>query len=235
MMDWSEIKERDLIRLGLIHRDHFEPAMVELWKRYQKRLFQYIRYKLNINKSFDENRNRYIIEDILQSAFCDVLENLAVYNPKFEVSTWVYTVTNKHIVRYIRETQKHQGRTFGFDDTMDSIGLRSDAIVPDQAFELKEFEQIVIEFVQSLRNKLDAEVFLLYLQNLHTKNIAEKINNTQDAARARLNRVIKQFKKHLMRNYPEYLHSSTLSQIRNLNIASKWTSATETLEGRGSK
>jgi DNA-directed RNA polymerase specialized sigma24 family protein len=76
----------------------------------------------------------------------------------------------------------------------------------------------VVLFVQSLKTKEDKEVFLLYLQNLHTKNIADLVKNTQDAVRARLNRAIKSFKKFLNKKYPEYLNSNTLSQIKNLNI-----------------
>ncbi|MBX7152155.1 sigma-70 family RNA polymerase sigma factor [bacterium] len=214
---WCEVKERDLIRLSIEGTEH-EAAMMELWNRYKKRLYLYIKYKLNFNRGTDSNQEKYVIEDIIQNTFFDVLENLREYNPTYEVSTWIYNITNKHLVRYIREIQKFQGRTSGYEDISDNFSVSSDQYTPDEEFELKEFERIVKVFVQSLKNSLDQEVFLLYLQNLHTKNIADAMHNSQDAVRARLNRVIKQFKKFLQKKYPEYLNSSTLSQIKNLNV-----------------
>jgi RNA polymerase sigma factor (sigma-70 family) len=217
-IDWQKTTERQLVRLALDNKTVFEKAMVVLWDRYKKRLYLYVKYKLNRNRYSGEEQEKYIIEDIIQNTFCDVLENLDEYNPKFEVSTWIYNITNKHIVRYIRETQKYSGRTLGFEDTNETFSISSDVKEPDIEFELKEFEQIVVLFVQSLKTNEDKEVFLLYLQNLHTKNIADIVKNTQDAVRARLNRAIKSFKKFLNKKYPEYLNSTTLSQIKNLNI-----------------
>ncbi|MBL7960655.1 sigma-70 family RNA polymerase sigma factor [bacterium] len=214
----STTSERELVRFALSDKTHAEKSIVELWNRYKKRLYLYVKYKLNKNRYAGEEQEKYIIEDIIQNTFCDVIENLKEYNPKFEVSTWIYNITNKHFVRYVRETQKYNGKTLGFDDTTESYSLSSDGREPDIEFELKEFERIVIVFVQSLKTKEDKEVFLLYLQNLHTKNIANLVGNTQDAVRARLNRTIKSFKKFLNKRYPEYLNSTTLSQIKNLNI-----------------
>ncbi len=217
-INWQKTTERQLVHYAIHNNILFEKAMVVLWERYKKRLYLYIKYKLNKNKYSGEDQEKYVVEDIIQNVFCDILENLADYNPRFEVSTWIYNVTNKHIVRYIREIQKYSGRTFGFDDTTETFSIRANVQEPDIEFELKEFERIVGDFVQSLKTKQDKEVFLLYLQNLHTKNIADMVGNTQDAVRARLNRTIKSLKRFLNKKYPEYLNSATLSQIKNLSI-----------------
>ena len=233
-LDRQTTTERNLVKLALSDGTLFEQAMVILWERYKKRLYLYAKYKLNRNYANGSAQEKYVIEDIIQNTFCDVLMNLKEYNPRFEVSTWIYNITNKHIVRTIRENQKFHGRTVGFDDTNETYYLSSDAIKPDQEFELKEFERIVMLFVQSLKAKADREVFLLYLQNLHTTNIAEMVGNTQDAVRARLNRVIKNMKKFLKKNYPEYLNAVTLSQIKNLTLGESGTSAARHLSKRGS-
>lgn len=217
-INWTSIADRELIRLGQLET-YYQHAMVELWNRYKKRLYMYIKYKTSRSRYVEESREKYIIEDILQNVFCDVLENLSSYLPRFEVSTWVYTITNKHIVRYVREVQKYHGRTLDLNDDSESNVFMSHDHKPDQVFELKEFERIVLGFVQSLKRGTDQDVFILYLQNLHTKNIAERMKNTQDATRARLNRVIKRFKMFLRKRYPEYVNSISLSQIKNLNIA----------------
>ncbi len=232
--DWQAVTERDIITLALSDPMLFEPAMVTLWERYKRRLYLYAKYRLNRNYISGSDQEKYVIEDIIQNTFCDVLMNLKEYNPRFEVSTWIYNITNKYIVRTIRENQKFHGRTVGFDDTNETYYLSSDSIKPDQEFELKEFERIVMLFVQSLKAKADREVFLLYLQNLHTKNIAEMLGNTQDAIRARLNRVIKSLKKFLKKQYPEYLTAATLSQIKNLTIGENGASPTSHLSKRGS-
>jgi RNA polymerase sigma factor (sigma-70 family) len=219
-VDWTGVPDRELVHLGQ-SAHHFHGAMVALWDRYKKRLHFYIKYKLNFSRHATEHQEKYVIEDIIQNTFCDVLSCLGEYRTQYEVSTWIYTITNKHIVRYIRETQKHQGRTTDLDETHDQNYYMTDGYKPDQEYELKEFERIIIFFVQSLKRQLDQEVFVLYLQNLHTKNIAQMIHSTQDAARARLNRVIRKFRSYLKKNYPEYLNSVTLSQIKNLGITLK--------------
>jgi len=216
--DWSRIKERDIVNLAL-GGVHFDAAMVELWNRYKKRLYLYIKYKINFSRTSQEAQEKYVIEDILQNTFIDVLENLSLYNPQFEVSTWIYNITNKFIVRYIREIQKFQNTTDAYEDVSENYHLSSDVIKPDESCELKEFERIVTLFVQSLKIKDDQEVFLLYLQNLHTRNISDLLHKTQDAVRARLNRVMKKFKRYLEKNYPEYLTANILSQIKNLNFS----------------
>ncbi len=217
--DWSKISEREVVRLAIESPSNFEPAIVQLWDRYKKRLYLYIKYKLNVNKGFESDRERYIVEDILQNVFCDVMENLREYKPQFEVSTWIYNISNKHIVRYIREIQKYQGRTVGIDeDSYETMGIAADVLRPDAVTELKEFEQIVVLFVKSLKKADDQEVFLLYLQNLHNKNISNALGKTNDAIRARLNRVIKKFKKFMNRDYPEYMNTSILSHIKNLSF-----------------
>lgn len=215
--DWASVSERELIKIA-IQGNEYDHAMVELWNRYKKRLYLYVKYRINFTRPLDDNQERFYIEDIIQGAFLDILENLNVYNSRFEVSTWVYNVTNKHVVRFIRESQKYAGRTPGFDDMPEGRQFRSDSDDPDTINELKEFEQIVRLFVQSLKHQADKEVFLLYLQNLHTKNIADYMHASQDAVRARLNRVIKRFKRFLQKKYPEYLHANVLSQIKNLQI-----------------
>lgn len=218
---WPALTEREIVRIAVEDTTRYEPAMSEIWERYKKRLYLYIKYKLNINKGFETDKERYIIEDILQNTFCDVLENLNEYNPQYEVSTWIYNICNKHIVRYIREVQKYQGRTIAIEDeSVEVIRLSSDSVKPDQEFEVKEFERIITFFVKSLQHKADQEVFLLYLQNLHNHNISDLLGKTQDAVRARLNRVIKRFKKFMTKQYPEYLNSTMLSQIKNLSFGS---------------
>ncbi len=215
--DWTSVTERNLIKIA-IQGEQYDLAMVELWNRYKKRLYLFVKYRINFHKPLDENQEKFYIEDIIQGAFLDVLENLTVYNPQYEVSTWIYNVTNKHIVRFIRESQKYAGRTSGFDDLPEGRQFQSNTDNPETLNELKEFEQIVLLFVQSLKQAADKEVFLLYLQNLHTKNIADYVKTTQDAVRARLNRVIKRFKSFLQKKYPEYLQANVLSQIKNLQI-----------------
>ncbi len=216
---WSDVSERDLVRLA--KEGSFEDAMVELWMRYKKRLYMYVKYRINFNRFLEESQEKYIIEDVIQNAFVDVLENLSEYDSHFEVSTWIYNITNKHVVRYIREAQKYAGRTPAFDDMPEGFQVRADDTDPSGFSELKEFERIVRLFVQTLKQKADRDVFLLYLQNLHTRNIADFMATTQDAVRARLNRVIKRMKKFLQRKYPEYMQSSILSQIKNLQIEEK--------------
>lgn len=223
VVDWPALQDRDLVRMAL-QTDLAEPALVELWERYKKRLYFYIHYRIHWNPQSEDVQEQYVIEDLLQNIFFDVLENLRTYNPEYQVSTWVYTIANKHIMRYIREVRKHEARTMELGDVHDAEMHTHHYARPDDVLELKEFEIIVRCFIRSLKRRADREVFILFLQNLNTKNISEFLQKTHDSVRSRLNRVVKLFKRFLQKQYPEYYNSRILAHIRNLEISKTETS-----------
>jgi RNA polymerase sigma factor (sigma-70 family) len=217
-LEWKLVQDRELIRFAL-ESGVSEPALMELWERYKKRLYFYIHYRIHWNPASGDIQEQYVIEDLLQNIFFDVLENLKEYNPVYQVSTWIYTIANKHVMRYIREIRKHEARTLEIEEVHD-IGLHTQRLnQPDDLYELKEFEKIVQQFINSLKRKHDQEVFILFLQNLNTKNISEYLHKTHDSIRSRLNRIFKLFKRFLQKKYPEYYNTKIISNIRNLEMS----------------
>jgi RNA polymerase sigma factor (sigma-70 family) len=216
--DWPGVPDRLLIRQAI---ENIEPerSLVELWSRYKKRLYVYIQYKIIRKPVHNLDQERYVIEDVLQNVFTDALDHLNEYNPQFEVSTWLYTIANKHIMRYIREVNKHNSRIIDMEHPSDLHDTSVDRTSPDLKYEMKEFEAIILRFIHSLRRKADQDVFILFIQNLNTKNISEYLGKTSDSVRSRLNRVFKIFKRFLIKYYPEYYNSNVVSNIKNLNIS----------------
>ncbi len=214
----SDIPDRQLIRQALDGVDA-EYSLIEIWNRYKKRLYLYIQYKIIRKPSGKPAQDQYIVEDVLQNVFSDALDRLSEYNPQFEVSTWLYTIANKHIMRYIREVNKFNSRTTDIERPHNLNIAISDPATPDMSLELKEFEMIILRFIHSLKRKADQDVFILFIQNLNTKNISEFLGTTGDSVRSRLHRVFKSLKRFLKKNYPEYYNTNIISNIKNLNIA----------------
>lgn len=215
---WAAVPDRQLIRQAMTDKDA-ELSLVELWNRYKKRLYLYIQYKIIRKPSYRPEQEQYVIEDVLQNVFSDALDHLAEYNPQYEVSTWLYTIANKYVMRYIREVNKHNSRIIDIEHPSDLQETLPENTTPDVHFEMKEFETIIIRFIHSLRRKADQDVFILFIQNLNTKNISEYLGKSGDSVRSRLNRVFKTFKRFLKKHYPEYYNSNIISNIKNLNIA----------------
>lgn len=218
VIDRAVISDRQLIRQALDGIDA-ELSLIEIWNRYKKRLYLYIHYKIIRKPSGKPEQDQYIVEDVLQNVFSDALDRLVEYNPQFEVSTWLYTIANKHIMRHIREVNKYNTRTTDIEQPFELSAVVSDRNTPELSYELKEFETIILRFIHSLKRKADQDVFILFIQNLNTKNISEYLGKTGDSVRSRLNRVFKGLKRFLKKNYPEYYNSSIISNIKNLNIA----------------
>ncbi len=215
---WSSVPDRQLIRQA-IENVESERSLIELWNRYKKRLYLYIHYKIIRKPAGHPEQEQYVVEDVLQNVFSDALSHLEEYNPRFEVSTWLYTIANKYVMRYIREINRHNSRVIDIEHPCGLQETLSERTTPDMNYEMQEFEKIIIRFIHSLRRKADQEVFILFIQNLNTKNISEYLGKTGDSVRSRLNRVFKALKRFLKKQYPEYYNSNVISNIKNLNIA----------------
>lgn len=214
-----EFTDRQLIQQA-IENIHAEQALIELWDRYKKRLYLYIQYKIIRKPSSQPEQDQYIIEDVLQNVFTDVLCSLKEYNPQYEVSTWIYTVTNKHIMRYIREVNKARFRTVDIDDVSAVQYQPQESETPQTYCEAVEFEKILIRFIQALKKRVDQDVFILFIQNLNTHNISEFVGKTNDATRARISRIFEKFRRFLKRYYPEYYTTHIVSYMKDLDLSS---------------
>jgi len=76
-----------------------EQDFEELIKRYSKKLYLFI---------FSRTGSPEDTEDILQETFMKAFANLSSYNPKWEFSTWIYTIASRTTLSYFRYTRVRQ-------------------------------------------------------------------------------------------------------------------------------
>lgn len=217
-VDCQKLTDRQLIRCAL-NNIVAEAALVELWNRYKKRLYLYIQYKIIRKPSPNPEQDQYVIEDVLQNVFTDVLSCLHQYNSHYEVSTWIYTVTNKHIMRYIREVNKTNLRTVDLEDSTVYKQHTPHTETPQSKCEAHEFESILIRFIHTLKKRVDQDVFILFIQNLNTHNISEFVGKTNNSTRARISRIMEKFRRYLKRHYPEYYNTHIVSYMKDLDFS----------------
>ncbi|MCK5004867.1 MAG: sigma-70 family RNA polymerase sigma factor [Candidatus Aminicenantes bacterium] len=86
------VTDRDLVENSLNgSRQDFEILV----KRYSKKLYLFI---------FNRTGNREDTEDIIQETFLKVYKNLSGYDPKWNFSTWIYTIAMRISVSHFRYT-----------------------------------------------------------------------------------------------------------------------------------
>lgn len=88
-MDIS-ITDRDLVKKCL---NGSEKDFVTLIERYSKKLYLFI---------FNKTGNNEDTEDIIQETFLKVYRNLSSYDPKWNFSTWIYTIASRTAASHFR-------------------------------------------------------------------------------------------------------------------------------------
>ncbi len=68
-------------------------ALEELWRRYQQRLFLFIRRRVGLQQD---------AEDLLQESFIKARRYLDRYDGRYRFSTWLYTLSNQLIISHFR-------------------------------------------------------------------------------------------------------------------------------------
>jgi len=84
------ITDRDLVKKCL---NGSEKDFVTLIERYSKKLYLFI---------FNKTGNNEDTEDIIQETFLKVYRNLSSYDPKWNFSTWIYTIASRTAASHFR-------------------------------------------------------------------------------------------------------------------------------------
>lgn len=86
------VTDRDLVEASLNgSKQDFETLI----KRYSKKLYLFI---------FNRTGNREDTEDIVQDTFLKAYKNLSAYDPKWNFSTWIYTIAVRISINHFRYT-----------------------------------------------------------------------------------------------------------------------------------
>lgn len=144
-MDFSKISDKDLVKKSL------EEAAVfgELVKRYQEKLFLYVR---RISSGSAED-----CEDLLQEIFIKTWKNLNSYNDSFAFSTWIYRIAHNAVISDFRKkklatVELHEELPSEFLETfqtdLDEKYSKKQIAIVLQKLNLEQREMLVLRFLE---------------------------------------------------------------------------------------
>ena len=145
-------------------------AMDELWRRYQRRLFLFVRRRVATEQD---------AEDIVQEAFIKVMRYLDRFDECYRFCTWIYTICQQLVISHYRKQKLEQ-----LPENM--------PLVDDGPIERAEAESLKDRLWQqaaaSLSRKQFAVLWLRYVEGMSVQEVAKSLAISGINARVSLHR-----------------------------------------------
>jgi len=132
----------------------------EIVKRYQQKLYRYLRYLTNRPSE---------TEDLLQDVFIKTYRNLFNFDGKRKFSSWIYRIAHNEGVNFVKKTaRKKQVSLEKIDFSPESEG---DSI--EDAFAKKEIREKVKQCLDELETKYREPLILYYFEDKSYREISD--------------------------------------------------------------
>jgi len=141
----------------------------QLITRYSPKIFHFLRRKISSDQD---------VEDIIQETFLKLYRNLSRYDPKWKFSTWIYTAANRLAISHYRSKKKR-------DVSGLPIFTRSD---PPEILAQAKHSQNIWTKAQNLKPEQVQALWLRYVEDMSSKEIARIMRKTNAAIRILLHR-----------------------------------------------
>lgn len=150
----------------------------ELVKRYQERLFRYVR-----RISYFSNED---IEDIVQEVFIKAYRSLNIFDGEYKFSTWIYQIARNATIDAIRKKQVRP-KTVSIDED-DAVKLFRSEINIQTQLETKERIEIIRKIISSLPYKYREVMVLRFLEDKDYAEIVEIVQKPRGTVAALISR-----------------------------------------------
>ena len=182
-------------------RRHEEAAFAELFERYADRVY---RLAMGLLKQADD------AEEIVQATFISAFEALDRFEPRAQVSTWLYRIAYNHALMLIR--RRHTVDSLPEEDE-DSLLLPVQLIdwsqLPDQRVLNSEAQEVLRAAINELPVGLRAAFVLRDLEGLSTAECAHIQGLTEAACKVRLHRARLRLREHVSTYFSERSKTQT--------------------------
>jgi len=133
---------------------------VEIVKRYQQKLYRYLKYLMN---------NSPEAEDIVQNVFIKAYQNLFDFNTKKKFSSWIYRIAHNEGINFIRARKKRkqislEDLDFPLVDNRNSV---------HEHLTRKEIQRYVKECLNELEPKYREPLILYYFDDKSYREISD--------------------------------------------------------------
>ena len=185
MIDYKQCQEKtdqELIVLALTSQDYF----LCIIKRYEVKLLKYI---LRIS-SVDESQ----AEDILQTVFIKIYENLNDYDPSLKFSSWIYRITHNQVISTYRRN-KARPQVISIDKNDEFLKNVASSIDIINEIDLKFLQKNINKILTKMDEKYKEILILKYLEEKDYKEMSDILQKPIGTIATLINRAKKQFRK----------------------------------------
>jgi RNA polymerase sigma-70 factor (ECF subfamily) len=137
-------------------------------------------------------QNPHDAEDAMQEAFLTVYLHIADFQGQSRLSTWLYRiVTNKALDLLRKRQRKTDAATDAWEDlSEDAEELLPDtqAMLPEDWLARREINDLITAWLESLSPSLRAAFVLFEMEDLNMEEVAEALEISVAAAKARVHR-----------------------------------------------
>jgi RNA polymerase sigma-70 factor (ECF subfamily) len=155
-------------------------ALASLVKNYEQTVF---------NFAFKICRNKDRAEHTMQETFLSLVKNIAQFNGKSKLSTWLYTVVSNHCLMMARKEKKHTVSSIDDDEFyFDEINIADWKVSPDNVTENNELKMLLDTAINKLPQDYKIIFLLRDIEGLSTEETGKITNLSVPAVKSRLHR-----------------------------------------------
>ncbi len=170
----------------------------ELVERYTPRLFHFLQPKIVSDQD---------IEDIIQETFFKIYKNISRYNPKWKVSTWIYTAAYRLAVSHFRSKKKREDKKMPGNKVL----------TPEEKYINQKKNQLIWQKAKGLKPDQYKALWLRYAEGMSSKEIAKVMRRTDLAVRHLLYRARANLAE-LVQEDPSLYNEARCSDSGSLNV-----------------
>lgn len=159
------------------------PCLDELWRRYRRRLFLFIRRKVGTDQD---------AEDILQDTFVKAMRYLDRFDETYRFSSWIFTICNQLIISHYRRRKECE---LPQDLSFDSDG-------PAENAESDSLKECLWREASRLPQRQFDVIWLRYVENMTVAEVARCLSISGINARVLLHRARMALMRGMAKNNP---------------------------------
>ncbi len=164
-------------------RDDSE-AFGELYKRYVKKIYNYIYYRTN---------NHHDAEDLTARVFYRALGHIGSYTDRgIPFSAWLYSIAHNLVANWHRDRGRRQ--IISLEEYI-GVGLREEA--PEDRVESDEEKAALLHALRQLPEDRQQLIILKYVERLSNAEIGEIMEKTEGAVKSLYHRTLLSLRKEL--------------------------------------
>jgi RNA polymerase sigma-70 factor (ECF subfamily) len=152
------------LRLCILDKDkNPQDKFKDLWEYYFPRLLVYIASFKGILP--------YEYNDIVSEVLLTIFKKIDHYNPKYSLSTWVYTIAKNHFIDVLRKSRNADTVPIDLMDEQHVVNHTGQKNVVDIIIEQDAVDKCQ-KIIKSLKERDKRLIFLKYYEGLNSKEIA---------------------------------------------------------------